>query len=148
MTRLRWLLPILLISGCNYTTRCKRYYLPKGFLGRFVIEYGKKGSREEHDKAGCIVYSISAAGKCVTPAAYTPGVGDPDQTFRYFEQVGPDSLQEIYLFRESSYLDDTAGNKFKKYVFIISAGYSDSLGEFADFYVDYGMNYRRHHFLY
>src|SRR5579872_1859529 len=117
MSRFSWLLLIAVFAGCNYTTQCERYIVPSGFWGRFVIYYGKKGSKQEHDKEGCVVYNISAKGQCFTPASYETGVGNPDQTFRYFERLAPDSLREIFLFRESRYLKDTANNKYNKYVF-------------------------------
>ena len=56
-------------------------------------------------------------------------------------------FKEIFLFKESKYLQDTVNNQEPKYIFIISAGIKDSI-EFQDFYVDYGENYSNHFFNY
>lgn len=138
----------LSVVSCRYSTTCERYYVPKDFIGRVVVIYNQKSKeREKHDAEGCITYEVSLKGECYNPYPYRPTVGVPDKTVRYFERTDKDVITEIFMFQESKYLQDTLMNRGRKYAFIISAAFADSI-EYKDFYIDYGRNYKRHSYLY
>jgi len=136
-----------ILSACNYSTRCKKYFFENNFSGRVVVHFNQKNASLIHDKDGCIIYNIPSNGEFYTPEDYTPSVGEPNKTVRYFEKISTDKFVELLIFRESEYLSDTAINKDKKYIFGMTAGLTSS-GKYLDYYVDYGKNYKNHFFIY
>lgn len=138
---------VTIVSACNYSTRCKKYYFENNFSGRVVVYFNQKNASLKYDKDGCIVYNIPASGEFYTPEDYTPSIGEPNKTIRYFEKISNDKFVELLIFRESEYLSDTAINKDRKYIFGMTAALTDS-GTYLEYYVDYGKNYKTHFFIY
>ena len=87
-----------LIPSCDNTLRCERHYIPNGYIGKVVIYFNQKNGQKQYDKDGCIVYSVSDSGKCFTSLPFKVGTAYPNQTFRYFEIVNKDSVNEIFEF--------------------------------------------------
>ena len=65
------------------------------------------------------------------------------QTYQFFEMTGADTVSRIFEFYERDYLKDTAEKKSIKYVFFHSSGYASPNYTF-EYYIDYGVNYKKH----
>lgn len=143
--RLFWLHAFLIIFliSCDNTLKCERHLLPKDFRGKVTIYFNQKGGQKEFDKQGCIVYQISLDGNCYTALPYKQGSAYPNETYKFFETIETDSVNQIFEFYKNEYLKDTVGNKLKKYVFFHSSGYAAPNYTF-EYFVDYGINYKEH----
>lgn len=131
------------LTSCDSTLRCERHFIPNGYIGKVVIFFNQKNGQKQYDKDGCIVYSISDSGKCFSTLPFKAGTAYPKQTFRYFEVINKDSVNEMFEFYEKDYLRDSVMNKQKKYIYILSSGYKANNFTF-EYSVDYGMNYKNH----
>lgn len=131
------------MMSCDNTLRCQRHFIATGYIGKVIIYFDQKNGQRQYDKDGCIVYSISDSGTCFSSLPFKVGTAYPKQTFRYFEVINKDSVNEIFEFYEKDYLKDSVLNKQKKYIYILSSGYEAPNYTFT-YYVDYGMNYKSH----
>jgi hypothetical protein len=131
------------IPSCDNTLQCERHFISKGYVGKVVIYFNQKNGQRQFDKDGCIIYNISEKGECFSSLPYKEGTAYPNKTFKYFEVITKDSVNEIFEFEKNEYLRDTVGKKQKKYVFFLSSGYSAPNYTF-EYYVDYGINYKNH----
>ena len=129
--------------SCNNTLQCERHFIPSSYIGKVVIYFNQKNGQKQFDKQGCIVYSISESGKCFSALPFKVGTTYPNGTFRYFEVISKDSVNEIFEFYERDYLKDSVMNKQKKYIYILSSGYQAPNYTF-EYHVDYGKNYKSH----
>jgi len=129
--------------SCNNTLKCERHFIPKDFTGKVTIYFSQKEGQKEFDEDGCIVYRILGNGNCYTSLSYKQGSAYPNETYKFFEVIKTDSVNQIFEFYEKQYLKDTAANKKRKYVFFHSSGYSAPNYTF-EYYIDYGMNYKKH----
>lgn len=129
--------------SCNNTLNCERHFIPAKFIGKVTIYFNQRNGQKEFDKDGCIVYRISEDGSCYTSLPYKQGSNYPNETFKFFEQINKDSVNQIFEFYENEYLKDTVNNKQRKYIFFHSSGYSSPNYTF-EYFIDYGMNYKKH----
>lgn len=136
------LLNIFLMS-CDNTLKCERHFLPKNFRGKVTIFFNQKDGQKEFDKDGCIVYRIAENGLCYTSFPYKQGSAYPNMTYKFFEVVNNDSINQISEFYVKEYLKDTMTNKQRKYIFFHSSGYSNPNYTF-EYNVDYGMNFKKY----
>ena len=132
-----------LVTSCDNTLRCERHFIPNGYIGKVIIYFDQKNGQKQFDRNGCIVYTISDSGECFTVLTYKQGSAYPNSTYKYFEVINKDSVNQIFEFYMNDYFKDTVINKDKKYIFYHSSGYSAPNYTFV-YYVDYGMNYRNH----
>jgi len=77
------------------------------------------------------------------PSARMQNENGIQQTYQFFEMTGADTVSRIFEFYERDYLKDTAENKSIKYVFFHSSGYASPNYTF-EYYIDYGVNYKKH----
>jgi hypothetical protein len=133
----------LFFVSCGNTLKCERHFLPQGFTGKVTIFFNRKDGQKEFDKEGCIVYKIPSDGNCQSALPYKHGSAYPNETYKFFEVINADSVNQIFEFYENEYLKDTITNRLKKYIFFHSSGYADSNYAF-EYFVDYGLNYKMH----
>jgi hypothetical protein len=131
--------------SCNYTVKCERHFISKGFLGKVTIYFNQNGGQKAFDKDGCMVFKIPKEGNCYTSFEYKQGSTNPNETYKIFEVVETDSINQIFEFYENEYIKDTVNNKQRKYIYFHSSGYSAPNYTF-EYYVDYGMNYKKHQY--
>lgn len=132
----------IILSSCNGTLDCERHILPKNFVGKVTIYFGRKEAKTQVDGDGCWVYFINAKGDCYTSRSLKQGAIYPNNTFKFFEGWYSDA-NRIFEFYEKAYLQDLERNKTKKYIFYHSSGYSYANNVF-EYYVDYGANYKKY----
>lgn len=130
-------------TACDNNLQCERHYIPNGYIGKVEIHFNQKGGQHFLNKEGCIVYTISNQGQCNSSLPFKSGTVYPGKTFRYFEIVSKDSVNEIYEFSKKDYIEDSLARQKQKFVFITSSGHSGDDYKIV-YYVDYGKNYRSH----
>ncbi|WP_290796225.1 DUF6843 domain-containing protein [Flavihumibacter sp. UBA7668] len=140
-----YLLFALLSMSCDNTVRCQRHFLPNGFIGKVTIYFNQKGGQKEFDKDGCVMYRIGSNGDCKTSLQFEQGSAYPNNTYKYFEVNVDESVNQIFEFYENEYLKDTLNNRYKKYIYYHSSGYTAPNYTF-EYFVDYGVNYKKYLF--
>ena len=93
--------------SCSNTLSCQRHLIPKDFIGKVSICFGQKDGQKEFDKDGCILYRITGNGNCYTSFPYKQGSAYPNETYKFFEVIKTDSVNQIFEFYENEYLKDT-----------------------------------------
>lgn len=132
-----------MLMSCDHTLHCEKHFIPSGYVGKVTVYFNQKNGQKQYDKDGCIVYSIPKDGKCLSALPIKQGTAYPNQTFTFYELVSKDSTNQIFEFYENDYLKDTIHNREKKYIFLLSSGYSEGNYNF-EYYVDYGKAYKSH----
>jgi hypothetical protein len=142
MLRFVFFVGTLTIASCDKYAPCERYYIPKKYTGQIKVYYNQEKGERVLNRQGCIVHSISENGVCYSAWPYKKNgtIVEPGVTMRFFEVDGKDSTLEIYEFNKQSYLEDTAINKYRKYVSYYFGGIENGK-PVAGCYIDYGINF-------
>lgn len=135
----------VLFNSCTNTSYCEKHFIQKGFTGKVKILFGQADGQQHLDKDGCIVFQIPINGECLSSFPFKEVNRFKKNTFECFEVAENDSIK-IPVFREFEYLQDSAENKLKKYVFLNASGFENPTGTdpryVLEYYIDYGTNYR------
>jgi len=137
---------VLMIS-CRHI--CEKHIVPNNFLGQVTIVFDQKNAPANIDKEGCQVYIIPRDGRCFSGFQFKEKNRFKEDQFKCYERLGLDSMQEIPVFTEKMYNQDSVLWKNSKFVFLVLSGYQNQTGNspkyILQYYIDYGMNHMKYY---